>query len=262
VGGVVIWLAVAAAQDAPAPVPDPPPEPAPYEITVWGDLAVKQARDTIVREIEGHGWRVVRRGDGETVFRTRPRWKGKITLTDEGALTFDQPLVVLAPTPVEQYTQDPRYEDVTTPDPLRDVPAGTGAALGPVPVLTVQTPTKRKLQFEREALARDVADEIEAFLVIKRRTAFEDALLGLPDRLDALWTDGTPIEPGPVLPTPEARRRAVLEYRSTRTDTPEGRRTAEVTDDWLAAVVQSSPHPITPAERAEFDARTPDRPLP
>lgn len=254
----MIWLVTIAFAQEPAS----PADPVPYEVTVWGDLAVKQARDDIVSAIEGHGYRVVRRSDGETVFRGRPRWRGKITLSDEGALTFDQPLVVLAPTPAEQYTQDPRYEDVSTPDPMLTEPAGSGASYGPVPVLTVQLPSERKLQAGRDEIARDVEDEIEAFLAIKRRTTFEGGLLGLPDRLDALWETGAPLAGGSPLATPEARRRAVLEFWATRTDTPEGRRTAEAVEDWLAAVVEAGPDPIPAEERAEFAARRPDRQLP
>jgi hypothetical protein len=251
---------------------------APIEITVWGDLAVDKARDAVVRDIEGHGYRVVRRKDGDTVFQGRPAWKGRVTLSEEGVLTFARPVVGFSTTPPELYTQDPLYEDVSRPDPLGIEPAtcsGTvrfdettdpdcvdGAAMLPIKATFWLAPSKTKLQTGWDQLARDVEPEVEQYLAIKRRTVFEEKLAVLPDALDALWKDGVPLEPGPTLPTAEARRRAVLEFWASRTDTPEGNRTAEVAEDWLRAVVQSGSTPITPEERAEFAPRQANRELP
>lgn len=269
------WWAIAAAQDL--AVPEPPP-PVPYEITVWGDLAVDKARDTIVREIESHGYTVARRKNGDTVFRGHPRWRGNVTLSDDGTLAFSRPILGFSAPPPQLYTQDPLYQDVTRPDPLSIEPACNSSTwyesrelseqsaacvgVGPVKATFWLAPSMRKLQTGRDQLLADTRDEVDEYLAIKRRTVFEQSLLDLPDRLDALWATGAPLDPGPPLLTPEARRRAVLEFWATRADTPEGERTSEAVEDWLGAVVESGPTPITPEERAEFSARRPDRQLP
>ena len=247
--GMIGWWAIAAAQDV--SVPEPPP-PQPYEITVWGDSAVDKARDTIVHEIEALGYRVVRRRDGETVFRPRERWKGRITFLDDGTFTWGRPVVGFTPMPPAVYTDDPRYQSLDPDDPMI-----TGA--GPTVWIL---PSRARLETARVEVLDETRDEVDAYLAIKRRTVFEQSLLNLPDRLDALWTTGAPLEPGPPLATPEARRRAVLEFWATRADTPEGDRTSEAVEDWLGAVVETGPAPITPEERAEFSARRPDRQLP
>lgn len=234
--------ALAAAQDEPtAPAVEEPQE----EVVVWGRLAVDRARDEIVREFEAIGFHVARREEGSVVFRSRSSLVGKVTLRPDGSLDFTGAGVRPAPSPLAP-------APVQSPN---EPPLGGGG-------LSVTGPPSRAKVKDAEDEIRDrVKDEIAAFRAVQQRTIFEEQLLGLPDRLDRLWADGTPIEPGPTLATPDERRRAVLSYWATRADTVEGQRVRETVEDWLLAVVQAGDRPLTDAERAEFEAQA-GRPLP
>jgi hypothetical protein len=233
--------ALAAAQDEPVLVVEEPQE----EVVVWGRLAVDSARDEIVREFEAIGFRVVRREEGAVVFRSRSSLVGKVTLRPDGSLDFTGAGVRATPAPVASApVQSPNEPPI----------AGSGlSVIGP--------PSRAKVKDAEDEIRDRVKDEIASFRAIQQRTLFEEQLLTLPDRLDRLWADGTPIEPGPALASPDERRRAVLSHWATRADTVEGARVRETVEDWLLAVVQASDLPITDAERAEFEAQA-GRPLP
>ena len=210
-----------------------------------GDLAVKKARDEVVRQIEGLGYRRVRRKGDDFVFRGPA---GKVTFRDDGVLAFGKTLVrFVAPPPAHG------MPDVRRAIPGEMTPMEGGA--GP----WVQLGTSRtKMDPVREEVLAATRDAVDAYLAVVRRTAFEEALQRLPDRLDRLWQEGVPLSGDDPLPTPDARRRAVLEHWATRTETPEGTRAAAAVEAWLRAVVQPSDHPITEAERAEFGPRRSD----
>lgn len=209
---------------------------------MWGELAIARARDDIAQQMETLGYRIVRKQDGRIIFRG-PR---KVTLLPSGTLLFSAAGPRLIEAPPESTTRDPRYESLD-PGPM------TGGGL------TITAPGGRKAEVERVRVLDETRDEIENYIAILRRTAFEEMLAALPERLDRLWTEGVPLAPNaPALPTPEARRRAVLDLWATRTETPEGRRAAAAIEAWLSSTVQTSETPITDAERAEFEARRSD----
>ncbi len=178
------------------------PDEADIEITVWGDLAIRKARDEVVSEDEALGWRADRQ-DGRTVFKGPKAWMGAAILYDDGTVDFRAPVLSFAPRPTEDYTYDPRRETPNVGPNDLDPVVGAGP--------TVQLgASRRKLEPARTELLRAISDELVAYRGVLQRTAFEERLLALPDRLDALWKAGVPLETGPPLPTSEARRQAVL----------------------------------------------------
>jgi hypothetical protein len=244
VGALVspLWWGLARAQE-PEPEPVPPQEPS-EEVVVWGRLAIDKARDELAKQLEELGYRVVRRQDGRTIFRGPD---GKITLLSSGELVFGAAPPKIVDPPPESYTKDPRYEDLD-PDPMMQ---GGG--------VSVAFPGGPKVQTRRDKILHETRDELDAYVAVVRRTAFEEMLQALPEQLDRLWKEGIPLDPNaPSLPTPEARRRSVLEFWATRTETTEGRRTCAAVEAWLASVVQASEAPITEAEREEFEAKRKD----
>jgi hypothetical protein len=90
----------------------------------------------------------------------------------------------------------------------------------------------------------------------------EYTVLELPDRLEALWEEGVPLE-GSRTPATHARRReALLAYWDSRTCTEWGDRVREAVEAFMRGVVQHSEHPFTEEEvRALNDERRCARPL-
>lgn len=231
-----------------APVEDVAPveDEASEEIVVWGRLATEQARDAIVHQLEDLGWDVVRRDEGRTVLRGPRAWMGRAELDEDGAFSWTRPLMGFTTLPPEAWAP-PADEppDPNLPPPL----VGAGPSFWILP-------SRTRLDEVRASVLAATQDEVDRYREVRRRTIFEEQLQTLPERLDRLWSDGEPLEPGPSLPDPAARRRVVLEHWASRADTPEGGRAAEVIGTWLAETVQTSPWPITDEERAAY--RRPD----
>jgi hypothetical protein len=84
----------------------------------------------------------------------------------------------------------------------------------------------------------------------------------LPDRLEALWTEGVPLEGEGTLATWRERRAALLEYWVSRTDTTWGDDVKQAIEAFVYGVVQTSEHPFTDEEFDAFDAAHPESTFP
>lgn len=233
--------------------PDAPAD-ADEEVVVWGQLAIQVARDRVANALGRLGWRSAGRDrDGALVFRPPHSWLGRVRFTEGGELMFGRPVVGFSAPAGEAFSVDPRYEDAAPTAPT-DHPLDTG--LGPWFWLL---PSPARLEGYRAIVRESTRGEVDAYVDVVRRTAFQEQLLALPDRLDATWADGAPLDgDGPALATLADRRRAVLAYWASRADTVEGHRMCAAVEAWLAAVVQASDHPIPPAERATYEAMRSD----
>ncbi|MEQ1565264.1 MAG: hypothetical protein ABMA64_06470 [Myxococcota bacterium] len=223
------------------------PAPADEEIVVWGQLARERARDAVVHALEDLGYEVVRRDGEQIVLRPPSAWTGRATLHEDGTLSFGRPAVGFRSAPPEAFERAA---------PL--APSEGELQVGGPSFWLL--PSARKRDAANDRVLEAVHGPIVQFEVVSQRTALENQLALLPEQLDALWASGAPLPsgtPGP-LATAEDRRRAVLAYWASRTDTAEGTRVAEVVEKWLSNVVQPSGTPITDAERAEYEARRTD----
>jgi len=245
---VIAWLLWAGAAQAQDP-------PVSEEIIVVGDLAIRQARDRLRRQMEALGWRPVDR-PGRTVFRGPAAWMGVAIVDDFGGMRFRAPLIGVArELPPEMYTTDP-FTVTTDPSEIQNE-VGIG-----VPLQLRASP--RKLAAVRQGVAGAVEDELDAYRDVIQRTSLQEQLLWLPDALDALWEKGTPLTGSTdALAGADARRKAALTFWAERADSDEGRQVCAAVEAWLRAVVQDSDAPITDAERVAFEAlRTDGRILP
>ncbi len=227
----------------------------PLEIVVWGRLAIDRAEDEIVHTLEEMGYETRRRGD-QLVFRPPRAWMGAVVF-EEGLIDFRQPVAGLQAAPPEAFVDDPRHpSQILGPDgrPLTPIGAGPTAWI---------LPSKRKLAPHRSAVRQALEPQLAHYRAVVAKTALEESLIALPDRLDAVWRDGVPLSDaaGP-LTDPAARRAHVLAYWASRPETPEGDRVCAAVEAWLRAVVQTSDHPITAAERERHGAQRTSRSLP
>jgi hypothetical protein len=129
----------------------------------------------------------------------------------------------------------------------------------PGPSLFLLPSGSRKAGLEHRVLDA-TTQERAALHAIVERTAQEEALFDLPDRLDRLWTTGSPLVADEA-PVPESDRRdAILQFWASRPDDGYGARATAIAETWIAATLTPPP---TPEERAQYEPRRKDgRPLP
>jgi len=203
-------------------------DPAPQaEIVVVGEAAVDEARRALVAELARRGWHLHKeRSDGTLVFKNEEAWKGALLIGEHGSTRTRRPVVY-------------------------------GQPSFPVVVFNV-LPSNKKLRGVRKAVIAGIQPELAALQEALQGMALQGRLSELPARLDALWTDGTPLDGGEPIPDLAARRAAVLDFWATRTETADGRAVQQVVGDWLHEVVMRSEAPLTAQEIAEAEARRHD----
>lgn len=238
---VLILLALAAHAEDP---PGGATEPAAQEVTVYGEVLVRQARDEVVKALKQAGYtEEIDRGD-HVIYRSVETWRGEVVIYDDGYMvTKRQPVQLRAP-------ETPWAEEGT---PL--------AAVGCVvyPFLCVrpggQLVGHRKF-LAQESRAVDAAhDEVRVWSERVADLHTSERIAALPDRLQALWDAGTPLEgDGPPLATVAERKQALLAFWESRTDTPWGDQVRQATEAFLRGVVQQSDTPISPEELAAFNS--------
>lgn len=238
-----LWLALARA--------DEPQPRTSEEVTIYGEILVEQARRAVDRELRDAGYDEVLQREGRTIYRHSAPHMGQVVIDEEGWMRFArQPVRVEAPgfgivgdgSPVA-------WVGCVIWSPLCVRPGG-------------QLVSRRRLQGAEWKVVGRVHDDVETWNERIADLATERKVDGLPERLDALWTHGTPLEPGqPVLVTPAARRQALLAYWSTRTETPWGEAVRASVEAFCRAVVQRSDYPFTDMEIAAFNA-SPTAPRP
>ncbi len=214
------------------------------EMTVYGRLAIDRALDDVVDKMEYLGYTARRDGD-RVVFKPPLGWMGKAILED-GQLEFRRSVAGLAGP-----DDSVNMELFRRIDPNKPPTEGYGLRLWLLP-------SEKKVEPLRAEVVEAVGPELSRYNAVVARTALQERLADLPDRLDGVWNNGTPLVGMATLDTRTARRRHVLEYWATRASTPEGRLTARKVADWLDAVVQESDSPITDAERSEFEGQRDD----
>ncbi len=218
-----------------------------YEMVVYGERLVDQARREVVETIEELGYDAEVKDQGDRVIYRHPAaWYGEVVLHDDGWMQVKR--------------QRLRVEGRAVPwaKQKNSVGAWLGCFVYPWACIRVYgaTVSRRRWMGTQTRTVAELAPKVE---VLGDRIADLETtrrLASLPDRLEALWNDGTPLEGDEPLTTMAERRQAVLEYWGSRTDTVWGRRVRQSIEDFVEAVVQDGPHAYT---RAELDAFNADR---
>ncbi len=230
---IALALAAALAQE-------PDEDEAPEEVIVYGELLVEQARQAVVEELQelGYDAEVLDRGD-HVVYRHAAPWQGEVVLYDDGWMRVKrQPLRV-------EGREVPWAREGTAvawagclvyPWACLRI---NGAMIGERKWRGVENRTVDRIQPRVETWGDRVAD-----LAVERKSN------ALPDLLQVLWDEGRPLEPGPVLGTHEARRRAILDYWASRTETVWGDHVRATVESFCRGVVQRSEFPFTVEELA------------
>jgi len=236
-----------------------------YEVVVWGEHAIRQARSEVVRAMEVQGWRKAKDQDGVLVFKGPKPWMGRARLYRDGRFDFSRPVMVVTGVEtqgVPGFVGDPNPR--TPPEHLEygadiDRQVARTGNLGGVNAagaagMGFQAPGKRKVEAAQARVLIAVRPEVGRYGAVIRETAFQEAIEDLPARLDRLWEHGEPLEDGgESLATLVERRAAILDHWATRADTPEGDGVRRAVALWLRETIMDSDHPVTPSERAQAE---------
>lgn len=222
-----------------------PPDDGDYEVIVYGQLLVEQARQELVHELEQEGYALAKDKGDHVVYRHAQPWKGEVLVYDDGWVRVRR--------------QRPHVEPVDAPFLPEGSPL-SWAACAVVPWRCVRiggwTVSGRKYQAQQSRVVVAMEDEATVYGDRVADLAVDRAANDLPERLEALWYEGVPLRDGdPVLVTPADRRAALLDYWEERTCTPWGDTMRDAVEAFLRAEVQTSEHPVTVAELADLDAR-------
>jgi hypothetical protein len=234
----------------PLPPPEPVEEGAPVtEMLIVGGPRIAAARAALVESLAGQGWttRDRARRDGAIVVIPPESWMGRLLLHPDGRLDFANPAIHF----------DPAL--------AASIPNGRSpfADSGPSEASSGQfgMVERGKQRAVQDALRGAIEPQVVAWREAIASRATAEALAALEARLVDLWVDGIGLG-RESLPTPAARRAALLDYWATRTDTPEGRAAMRIVEAFLRNRVQTSADPVTADEAAAAAARRDDgRPL-
>ncbi|HHO49970.1 MAG TPA: hypothetical protein ENK18_03645 [Deltaproteobacteria bacterium] len=236
------WLVlVGAAQDPEDPGTQP--DEAELELIVYGELQVEAARRAVVDELAELGFTdVVERGD-HVVYRHERPWHGEVVLYEDGWMEVKrQPL---------------RVEGREVPWARQDTPlAWAGCLIYPWACLRINGAMvgSRRWRSSESRTVAAVQPKVQAWGDRIADLAVEHRSDALPQRLEALWTEGIGLQGGARLQTYRERRAALLSYWASRTDTVWGDEIRRAVIAFCRAVVQHSDHPFTDAELRAFGA--------
>lgn len=239
-------------------------------IVVYGDFALGQARADIIRKIESLGYTAKTRGE-MVIFRPPKRWMGKVMLDRDGMLTFTRPFIAFSGSRLHGTSFDPGasvgIDDAINGSgalgstiPIEDRAFSADAAVVDVvpefgfwllPSWTLLNPVHQRV---RDA----VQPELMQYRSVLWKRALEETVWLLVARLDALWDEGTALDRGPLLKSPQERKMAALDYWSTRASTDEGHEVCRVVEVFLREVVQYSDTPVSEAEWREVMSQRED----
>lgn len=228
-----LWLVSALAADG-----DPPPPERDPDIVVVGDRLIDPERIALEKQLLAQGFQRVLRKDGYTVFRHDEAWRGEFRVHDDGWVRFKRQPVQFRPG--------------------RDTAIGwmSCALLFPCVQAGGQTIAGRKWRGVRRRQTEAAEPFVDRWSDRVADRSVDRVVNDLPDRLTVLWRDGVPLEPtDPPLLTVEDRKRALLAFWESRTDTVWGDRVRAVVEIFIRAEVQPGPDRFAPDEIAAFNAR-------
>ena len=219
------------------------------EIEVWGESAVRVARADVVHEMRELGYRPVDQSGGRVLFLppSGTRWVGRVWLESEGELRFVRPLLTWKGLEEASWIDPEPAPTFSTDRP--PLVGQTGWVVWPS--MKVLGPSWSRV---REALE----PWLETYRSVMARTALEERLQAIPDRLDRFWEAGEALD-GSTLEVPEsARRAALLNHWALLPSTPEGLKAMRLVEGWLEENLADTEHALTVEERQAVEAQRAD----
>ncbi len=151
---ILLLCALATAQE---------PATEPLEVTVVGQVEIRDARSNVIRAAQAEGWDAVERR-GVVVLRPPQSWMGRAKLTDTGELEFGRPVLALAAVEAQPVYDPERNPNLSTSAGLTTGPGTVGGP--PAPTAGARfwlLPARGRLEGARQRLLAAVQDELTAY---------------------------------------------------------------------------------------------------
>jgi hypothetical protein len=206
-------------------------------MVVYGEREVVRRRRVLDGRIRATGYKAGVRKDNRTVYKPEVAWKPTVVVYDDGFVIMRRSRIRF----------EPWIRGRTKAVWISCIPPFTVMCIK----LGGRMVSPARLSSQKERTLRAMDQPLDQWQEAIASTATRDRLgRQIPDELDALWQNGTPMGMGDAvrLTSPEERRTAMLAFWSGRSCTPEGAAAREVAALFLEYEVQSSPFPVTPAE--------------
>lgn len=212
-----------------------------YEITVYGESALKQARWDTILAMKRLGWDPVDKSGGRTVFKPPRKWMGRATLDREGNLSFRYPVAKLEKVSAVETSDGMEDNGAFARDPGGNVFVDAdGERVNTLPSGRAGLwllPAHRILDAAYDKVRDEVTPELEQMARIKRDTRVRETLDRLPERLDALWTDGRALDGSGTIDGRDDRVEALLLHWGRQPDDFEGEQVTRATEAWMRGVL-------------------------
>ncbi len=258
------WLGLALAQDAvvePEGQESAASDVAAETIVVYDDSRILEARRALEARLAELGWMFHHNQGDDKVYAptgAENRWLGTAVISPDGELTFKMPVLRAVRDAQANAPMDGTPSALTQDWDWSSGGPRLGSLDAPPPTLRIGLRLVMSPEKQESARAR-LLEDVRSELFQLRRTVqlvrfHQDVVTALPDRLDALWLDGVPLEGDAPLQTLAARRRAMLDHWATRADTEEGDVIRSLIADYFEGVVQGSDAPLTADEIGAAEA--------
>ena len=215
------------------------------EIIIYGEMLVEQARQEVIKGFRKEGY-TLEKDKGDFVrLRHTEAWRGEVRIYDDGWMKIKRQ-------PFQIEGREVPWADRNSPLawasclllPPNCLKAG-GILVG-----------RRKFMSQKVRALASLEPEIRVWSDRVADQATEKTVEGLSSRLEQLWLEGVALsEGGGVIEAPEDRRKALLDYWESRTDTIWGDRVRAGIEVFIRGEIQYSEHPYTAEEIAAFNER-------
>ena len=240
----LLFAAALALAEEPPPAEGEPDRDADIEVVVYGELLVEQARAKLVEDLKEAGYDEVKVKDNRVIYRHSSVWRGEVHVYDDGWYRTKRQKVKFQAVgmPWAEEGSPLAVAGCFIYSPLCFRPGG--ALIG-----------SRKFRAQETQVVQHIHEDAEEWANRVSDLATERTINGLPERLEDLWSRGVPLDGDGVLATSAQRRRAILDYWDSRTNTPWGEAVRQAVEAFCRAVVQQSDAPFTAAELEALNQR-------
>jgi hypothetical protein len=221
-----------------------PGEEADVEVIVYGQLLVEQARNQLVQDLAEAGYEQVKEKGDRVIYRHPSVWRGEVHIHEDGWYQTKR--------------QKVKFQAIEMPWAKAGSPLAVAGCVVYAPLCFRPGGAlvgARKFSAQETRVVDHIHEDASVWAERISDLATERTIETLPDRLEALWVQGQPLEGGEVLESARARRKALFLFWDSRTNTRWGDAVRQSVEAFCRAVVQASDDPFTAHELAAFNAQ-------